>query len=77
MALADISLEMGRKKIAAGAAKVSERGTTNLSGAAREEIIERAAIMEFDGGFTRPEAEELAMKMWLHAQDAATRVLPN
>lgn len=34
----------------------------------RAEIIERAAIMEIDGGLQRAEAEEAALQIWVRMQ---------
>jgi len=68
MAIADIALEMGREKLGTGTASTFHETLELIPREQQEEIVERAAIMEFDGGLRRGEAEEAALQKWARAQ---------
>jgi hypothetical protein len=64
-AIADVTLETARELLGR-----ENRSTFNVALGLvppedRDEIIERAAIMEVDGGLQRPKAEELALRSWV------------
>lgn len=68
MGIADIVLEIGCEKLRAGAASTFRERLKLVPDEHREEIVERAAIMEIDGGLKRAEAEEAALQTWMRAQ---------
>lgn len=68
MAIADIALELGRERLMVGVASAFHERLKLVPGEEREEIAERAAIMEIDGGLQRAEAEEAALQTWVREQ---------
>jgi hypothetical protein len=68
MAIADIALAIGREGVKSGAASTFHERLKLVSDEQREEIVERAAIMEIDGGLRRAEAEEAALEIWIRAR---------
>ena len=67
-ALADIALEVGREKFRQAASNTFEEALRLVPDELREETIERAAIVEFDGNFEQSRAEEVALKACVTAQ---------
>lgn len=68
MAIADVALELGRERLGAGASITFHQKLKFVSSKQEEEIVERAAIREFDGGLQRTEAEEAALQEWVRMQ---------
>jgi hypothetical protein len=64
MALANIALDVELREPRLGAQTVFEMAASLLPDEEREEIRERASILEFDGGLARTQAEEDALRIW-------------
>lgn len=76
MAIADIALVMGRERLGSEAASAFDEKLKSVPAEQREEIAERAAIIEIDGGLPRVEAEEAALQTWVRAmQDAKSECI--
>ena len=62
--LANIALDVGVRELRDSAKSAFDMATDLMPDEQREQICERASIVEFDGGLTRTQAEEVALKMW-------------
>jgi hypothetical protein len=68
MAYADLALEIGGETLRAGTANTFHEKLKLVPDEQREEILERAAIMEIDGRLRRAEAEEGALQAWMQVR---------
>ena len=63
-ALANIAFDVVLQEAQLGAQTAFAMAANILPDAQREEVGERASILEFDGGLPRAQAEETALKIW-------------
>jgi hypothetical protein len=72
--LAHIALEMGLQELRKGAKSVLDMAAGIVPEEQREEIRERASIMEFEGGLQRTESERAAIKNQRPRQRSSQRI---